>query len=675
VLVVLTEAVYFRASVIRQGLFGADYLLLHARHIEFAREALFGPNQFLPGWYPRELLGAPFAANLQSFPWIPTRLLLLLLDPRFTYAVGIAIAAALAAVFTYLFCRRAGVSIAGAAAAGWTFACAGYFASRVTAGHLPLLEAYPALPLLLWLADRAVASDRTQFQTRDLGALALAAACIALAGHPQLPVYSIAAAGLYLVARGRGGRRVLAVSSLALGVALSLVALWPMILLIQRSTRVLPLGPTSNDIAMAYRRLPALFWPAVDGWPEAVLKTGEKVFQGYPNSAYFWDTTSYIGLLPLIALLVLLVRAFWKRQRPAAPFGYLTVLGTGALLLSLPLAQPLHHLIHGTFFRSPARLLYVSTFCACVALGCAVDVLMNSRLAAPMRIGILAVCLTGHGVDLSGFARRFVLPAEPERLPASFEQMLDHELNGARIAAEDPEDRRRYDDAGIFDSILLASPYRALTGLAGLPRDLNEQRLDASEFPIPALQAAGVGFVITSEERPDLEQVLSTEEETLYRVPNPFPRAAFFGRQQLDCLPTEAMLDAFLAHPRADRLLVPADAAAGQELTGDDTVAPQVGYFRASSDEIRLQVAAARPGFVAVLESYDPGWMATVDGGARPVVLANGFTMAVRVSAGEHDVILRYRTPGRRLGILLSLASALLLAGLLWIASKNRNPA
>jgi len=49
--------------------------------------------------------------------------------------------------------------------------------------------------------------------------------------------------------------------------------------------------------------------------------------------------------------------------------------------------------------------------------------------------------------------------------------------------------------------------------------------------------------------------------------------------------------------------------------------------------------------------------------------------MAVPVRAGHHAIVLRYDTPGRRLGILLSLASGILLACLLWIASKNENPA
>ena len=113
-LVLSIEAVYFRPSVLRDGLYGSDYKYLHAERIAFARDALLGPGHWLPAWYPRELLGAPFAANIQSFPWIPTRLVLLLVDPKHAYALAVTIAAALAGIFTYLFCKRIGLTQLGA---------------------------------------------------------------------------------------------------------------------------------------------------------------------------------------------------------------------------------------------------------------------------------------------------------------------------------------------------------------------------------------------------------------------------------------------------------------------------------------------------------------------------------------------------------------------------------
>jgi hypothetical protein len=635
-LAILTEAVYFRPSVWHAGLFGSDYRELHARHIAFARDALFGPAHFLPGWYPRELLGAPFAANLQSFPWIPVRFLLLVLPPRFEYAAGVALAAFLAAIFSYLFAKRLGISELGAVAAGWTFACAGYFSSRVAAGHLPLLEAYPALPLLLWLADRAVDPGRGLFRRRDLIALALAAACTALAGHPQIPAYAIGSALLYILLRGEGRRVFYALSALTLGVASTLFAWWPMLLLIRRSTRMLDLAPTSNDVAMESGRLLALILPGINGWPDLLQQ--HQLFSGYPNDAYFWDTASYMGLLPLFALLFLGVHALLMRRRPSRPFLILTLLGMAAFAMSLPIAKPLHHLIHGTLFRSPSRLFYVCAFCLAIALGSAASIVeRGAKLNLRVRYALLGALLAGHALDLGGFARVFVRPAPVDDFPPAFQKKIDAEIGDARIASDDPAYYERYDDAGIFDSILLANPYRALVRLAGLPSDFNEQRMDASSFPIPALQAAGVRFVITTEERPDLECLLKNDDENLYRVTDHAPRVS----------------------------LVESSPGAGVSAT----------YARRSSDEVDVHATAHAPGFVKVLESYDPGWSATVDGAAAPVVLADGFAMAVPVQPGEHSIRLIYRTPGRVLGCLLSLASVALLLVLLATVPKIENPA
>ena len=54
-----------------------DFGRLHQRRMAFAREALLGLSHTLPAWYPRELLGTPFWSNVQNFPFLPTRLLVL----------------------------------------------------------------------------------------------------------------------------------------------------------------------------------------------------------------------------------------------------------------------------------------------------------------------------------------------------------------------------------------------------------------------------------------------------------------------------------------------------------------------------------------------------------------------------------------------------------------------
>ena len=217
-MIVLTEALYLRPSILsgKMAMAGSDYLQLHMARMAFAEEGLFGPGHTLQAWYPRELLGSPFSANLQSFPWIPTRFLLLLFRPESAYAPGIALAAFLAALFTYLFCRRAGLSELAAAASGWTFACAGLRFPRD--GRTPAAaRSLSALPLLLWLADRALDPLRIARHRWDLGWLAIATTCVVVAGHPQIPTYAVGTALLYVIWLGRNWLRLILAAAIGLG--------------------------------------------------------------------------------------------------------------------------------------------------------------------------------------------------------------------------------------------------------------------------------------------------------------------------------------------------------------------------------------------------------------------------------------------------------------------------
>src|SRR3954470_21890356 len=109
VMLLAVVAVYFpiRSDPEDNTLFARDYHYLHARRIRFAQEALFQHHQ-LPAWYPRELMGTPFWSNLQNFPLIPTRLVLLWMDPLNVITAGVVLAAVLAALFTFLFLRSVG---------------------------------------------------------------------------------------------------------------------------------------------------------------------------------------------------------------------------------------------------------------------------------------------------------------------------------------------------------------------------------------------------------------------------------------------------------------------------------------------------------------------------------------------------------------------------------------
>lgn len=674
-------AVYGPGSVLtgHQVLLGADDVDLHARRMTFAREALWGAQHGLPGWYPRELLGTPFWSNTQNFPFLPTRLAVFLaFQPDVAFSAGVILAAVLALIFTWLFARRVGMSALAAAVAGFTFACCGCYAARVLAGHLPLLEVFPSLPLLLWLTDRVVREPGLTSPAapwKSLLVLALASGCLALAGHPQLVIYALATATAY--AWVMGSRRRAAMASLAslLGVGCASVVLLPMLLLAGRSTRVLDLGPASNDVAMPYGRLLSFFLPWRDGWASIVRRGPWQPFRGYPNITYFWDTFVYLGWLPWLALCGLALLQLRRRQWPERQGLFWVAAGSTAFAMSLPFWQALMHQIPGTFLRSPARLMYLVTFCLAMAAGAGLDRLARLLSGRARRWGgiAVAVLIVVHVADLATHARAFLSPRNRTGQPspaetANLQRMVGEGRVGIDYSLDSPHNRK-WDDVGFFDSFALARPYRFVIDTSGLPERRNEQQIDAWEMRPRTLTAAGVRLVVTMKERSDLHLLQAFADGLrMYRVDGAADRARFYRLDEVE-FADESRTHARLRDPSADldaRLwLKPAFrepiAAAPAEVSGT----PVVLYRRLSSDAIAVAIASPEPGYLRVLESWDPGWQSTLDGHPVRTLAGNDTFLSVAVPAGRHVVTFEFFTPGLAAGMALSLACAVLLVLLL----------
>ncbi|HVQ35831.1 MAG TPA: YfhO family protein, partial [Candidatus Bathyarchaeia archaeon] len=71
-------------------------------------------------------------------------------------------------------------------------------------------------------------------------------------------------------------------------------------------------------------------------------------------------------------------------------------------------------------------------------------------------------------------------------------------------------------------------------------------------------------------------------------------------------------------------------------------------------------------GYLVLLDSFDPGWTAYVDGARAEVLRADGVFRAVRLTAGKHDVRFEYVPRGLWLGAAISVVTAALLAAA-WI--------
>jgi hypothetical protein len=145
-----------------------------------------------------------------------------------------------------------------------------------------------------------------------------------------------------------------------------------------------------------------------------------------------------------------------------------------------------------------------------------------------------------------------------------------------------------------------------------------------------------------------------SEDIRLFRVPDPLPRAFVVGESRIGGI--EALLDPSFDPARQVVLSEPHGPPA-PSFHGE----AHIVEWRA--DRVRLQSEATAPGLLVLVDTYDPGWRARVDGEEVPVLPANVAFRAVPVPAGRHLVELRYRPRSVALGLALSsLAAVALLA-------------
>jgi hypothetical protein len=93
-------------------------------------------------------------------------------------------------------------------------------------------------------------------------------------------------------------------------------------------------------------------------------------------------------------------------------------------------------------------------------------------------------------------------------------------------------------------------------------------------------------------------------------------------------------------------------------------VAGGVEIIGRQANAVLLRAKLIRPGYVVLLDRFDPNWHATLDGREVSIRRANQLFRAVRADAGEHEIRFSYRQRGLRAGLFLSLGTLALLATL-----------
>jgi hypothetical protein len=526
--------------------------------------------------------------------------------------------------------------------AGYSIACSGFFMSRLFSGHLHLLESLFSLPLLLLLQEWYFTRKEAGKSLRPpMLALALAALVTVVNGHPQMPFYFLVAASLYALFRTTWRHWINIWGSMGLGACVGFFIWWPMLLLIQRSFRMLPLERSANDIALPLERIPSFFMPWLHGSP--FDENREQTFAFHENMIVFWETVNFIGLLPLLALICLVILLVGRRLRMTRIGWFFTVVGILSLVTALPWVQG-EGISSMTLFRSPTRQVFLTLFGLVLGLGYMVsllpDLLKQQRL--PLRQGLPWVLVGLQMIQLAVFARNFTVFRAPERLASpELAHFLEDLPPDARISMNiyfQFTENRVLDDLGFFDSLMLADAYRALIRAGGAYEEFHGQMMESAR-PLPAEELANfsVHYLIDTEPHSDLPVVLQNRNMAISQVPDPRPRVTFLAQ---------------------DREL--------SAQTGDP-----VSYRRPESDRIVLDLDTPEAGVLIIRENFDPGWSARLDGQSVPIKQYEPRNfMLVAVPGGESTVELRYHTPGAITGAVLSLISLVALGGFILVFGR-----
>jgi membrane protein YfhO len=188
-------------------------------------------------------------------------------------------------------------------------------------------------------------------------------------------------------------------------------------------------------------------------------------------------------------------------------------------------------------------------------------------------------------------------------------------------------------------------------------------RAQGSPARLRLLQLGAVGRVATLHSR-GMEDLLPLGQAPalvdrpilVFGVPAPLPRTYAVGQGRI--VPDGTIVDA---------LLDPAFDPRREVLLAEGPAQPMPAGFQGTSrvvaagaDRVTLEADLSAPGYVVLVDAYDAGWRATVDGVGAPVLRANGAFRALHLPPGRHRVLLRYRPREVALGAAVSLGALLL---------------
>lgn len=684
-------------------------------------------------WTRLQNCGQPAFGNGQIGALYPPNALFLVLDPRWALAATDTLHLLLAPLGMLYLARQLRLHPAAALTGALALLGAGSTWS-VAIWQPTVLAAFVWMPWALGLGERLLRRPRYALVV----ALAAVLTLQLLAGYPQISVFTYQALALRLLwelATARRPRRAARVAAVAaamlLPVGLAAVKLLPALEFSRLSIRGAGLSK-ADVLGGVYHQTWAQFRDqllqplspsfVVAPWGAGLVllalldRPRRRLVVFYLAATLLFVALSFDNALldlylrlPLGTLFRLPIRFRWIASVLAAllvavgTHGFLRALPAGGRRRAAAIGLPLLGVGAMAWLGRglPGPLLLGGTY------GVVVAALLSARRGRcagwPWCVpaGVAAVLLV-----VAGLAGRWVLAAErdPTNAGSLWRRAADLEAVRAALTPQDRaylfEDYRRgadwsvvakssslFDLPGVSDyepqtSLRFANYLLALRGV-GPYADFNRfEFAPRSPRRRALLDLAAARFVVAHTDEPlrldrgdpPLRDVVRDGPFAVMENPGALPRAFYVPAAAVVADP--AALLARLGAPDHDARRValietpPADGFLGATPPGTGTATIRADR----SERLEIDVVADAPGFLFLSDQDYPGWEATVNGVAAPILRANYAFRLVRVPAGAATVVFAYRPRPLRLGALVSAATLLLLLAIPLVGRVRRAP-
>lgn len=274
----------------------------------------------LPLWNPYAFGGIPLLGDGQTAIFYPPNWIFWLLPPAHAFGIVVLLQYSIAGMGSFLYARALGLSRLAACVAALAFMFNGYLIGRVV--HLSIIAGAALIPWVFWSVERLL-------QRGGVAMFVIAALMVALqavSGHPQVPIYTALAVGIYVLVVvlqrwwRQDARAIWAVPQLAgmylVGYALAGVQLIPWIEFASFSPRAAKASyefVTGHSIR-SFDWLLFLFPYGYGGMRTTWLQSMPPTDLG--TIIHTWERIAYIGLLPL-ALAAVGLAEVWRLPRLA----------------------------------------------------------------------------------------------------------------------------------------------------------------------------------------------------------------------------------------------------------------------------------------------------------------------------------------------------------------------